>query len=91
MFPDRPSLGFSVTLLVLGAGTIIGPASVGVFADTFSLQTALLCMAGLAALTIAAVPSASRLPLSRRTSPTPSPDGVLLSPDGALPGRRDAS
>ncbi|MEW2396759.1 MFS transporter [Streptomyces sp. NPDC046862] len=51
VFPDRPSTGFSVTVLCLGAGTVAGPAVLGFVSDAYGLRTAFLATAAVAALT----------------------------------------
>lgn len=51
LFPDRPSAGFGVTLFVLGIGTVLGPALVGVIADASSLRVGFGLVAGIAAVT----------------------------------------
>jgi predicted MFS family arabinose efflux permease len=52
VFPDRPTSGFSVTLLCLGVGTVIGPAALGTLAEHTDLRTAFLTTAGIALATL---------------------------------------
>ncbi|WP_375002285.1 MFS transporter [Aeromicrobium sp. CTD01-1L150] len=56
VFPGRPTAGFTATLLCLGAGTILGPATLGLLADHVGLRTAFLLTACLCLVTIAARP-----------------------------------
>ncbi|MGH3311416.1 MAG: hypothetical protein ACRDP3_12650 [Streptomyces sp.] len=57
MFPERPSTGFTGTVLFLGLGTVIGPAALGAAADAYGLRAALLATAVLGAASPAARPS----------------------------------
>ncbi|MPY59945.1 MFS transporter [Streptomyces spongiae] len=58
VFPDRPSTGFSVTVLCLGVGTITGPAALGFFSDAYGLRAAFLATAAVAAMTLLVRPRA---------------------------------
>lgn len=58
VFPDRPSAGFSVTVLCLGVGTVTGPAVMGFFSDVYGLRSAFLAAAAVAALTLLVRPVA---------------------------------
>ncbi|MQA77399.1 MAG: MFS transporter [Streptosporangiales bacterium] len=60
IFPDRPSSGFSLTVLFLGAGSILGPALFGLFADVYGLQAGFLVVAAVTAATLLARPPAVR-------------------------------
>lgn len=62
IFPDRPSSGFSLTVLFLGAGSILGPALFGLFADAYGLQAGFLVVAAVTAATLVARPPVSRAP-----------------------------
>jgi predicted MFS family arabinose efflux permease len=56
VFPDRPTTGFSATVLFLGLGTIVAPASAGAIADRHGLSSALLATAAVAAATLLVAP-----------------------------------
>ncbi|MGW5646144.1 MFS transporter [Saccharopolyspora sp. NPDC003752] len=56
VFPDRPAVGFTATVLFLGVGAIIGPVLFGALADLWSLRAALLLAAALAMATLGAGP-----------------------------------
>ncbi|WP_083962257.1 MFS transporter [Hoyosella altamirensis] len=47
VFPDRPSAGFSATLLLLAVGSIGGPTTLGLIADLAGLRSLFLVAAGL--------------------------------------------
>jgi predicted MFS family arabinose efflux permease len=47
VYPDRPTTGFTVTLVALAAGSIAGPAIFGAFADSHGLPTTFLVLSGL--------------------------------------------
>lgn len=51
VFAERPSTGFSVTLLLFGVGCVAGPAAAGVFAGEFGLESTFLLTAVLPILT----------------------------------------
>ncbi len=51
VFPDQPGTGFSATQIFLAAGTITGPALMGVVAGRFGMETAFIVTALLALLT----------------------------------------
>lgn len=51
VFPDQPGTGFSATQVFLAAGTITGPALMGVVAGRFGMETAFIVTALLALLT----------------------------------------
>lgn len=51
VFPGQPATGFSATQVFLAAGTIIGPALMGLAAGRFGMQTAFMVTALLALLT----------------------------------------
>lgn len=51
VFPLRPTTGFTATLVCLGVGTVIGPATLGGLADHAGLRTAFLTAAVLSAAT----------------------------------------
>lgn len=48
VFRERPSTGFSATLLLFGIGSILGPAFVGAVADEYGLDKVFLFVAALA-------------------------------------------
>jgi predicted MFS family arabinose efflux permease len=56
LFPGHPSTGFSVTLLAVGAGTILGPAALGLVADHSGLAAAFGITAVVSLLTVALAP-----------------------------------
>lgn len=56
VFPDRPTTGFSATVLFLGLGTIVAPASVGALADRHGLDAAFLVTAAVATATMLIAP-----------------------------------
>lgn len=66
VFPERPTSGLSATLLALGAGTVVGPASLGALAAHHDLRTGFLATAGLA-LATALVRAPGPLAAPRRT------------------------
>ncbi|WP_308296219.1 MFS transporter [Streptomyces sp. ISL-96] len=68
-FPDRPSTGFSVTVLFLGLGTVAGPAALGLFSDEYGLRAAFLITAAAAALTLLARPPRSTPPRTQAAGP----------------------
>lgn len=57
VFPHRPTVGFTATLLCLGLGTVLGPATLGLLADHIGLRTAFLATAMVAAATMAVRPA----------------------------------
>lgn len=59
IFPERPSAGFSATVLALGIGAILGPATLGLAANAVDLPTALLLTAAVAGGTILVRPQRS--------------------------------
>ncbi|RJN32507.1 MFS transporter [Nesterenkonia natronophila] len=66
-FPERPTAGFSAALLLLAAGSIAGPAALGVLAGSIGLPTTFLVAAGLTLVgLVGSVPQPSR----RRASTT---------------------
>lgn len=89
VFPERPSAGFSATVFFVGIGTIVGPATLGAFADRYTLGAAFLLTAAIAVSTLLARPgraaasaSHDRRPRSRR-EPRPGQDGQAHAPDTA--------
>jgi predicted MFS family arabinose efflux permease len=54
VFPDQPGTGFSATQIFLAAGTITGPAIMGVVASRFGMETVFI-ITGLLALSTALV------------------------------------
>jgi predicted MFS family arabinose efflux permease len=62
VFPEQPSTGFSATVLALGLGTLIGPATLGAVADHHGSSTGFLVTAALAL-----VPLALRPPVRHRS------------------------
>lgn len=70
-FPDRPSVGFSVTVFLLGLGAVLGPALFGALADRWDLRTALLLASLIAMVTLAARPSGLQRDLGRGGEPEP--------------------
>lgn len=60
VFPERPTTGFTATLMCLGAGTVLGPATLGALADAAGLRTAFLLTAGIALATVALRPARTR-------------------------------
>lgn len=50
LFPDKPSTGFSATLVFLGLGSIVGPIGLGTLAGSSSLATASAVAGGLGVL-----------------------------------------
>lgn len=77
VFPDRPTTGFSATVLFLGLGTIVAPASVGALADRHGL--------GAAFLVTAAVATATMLIAPRGQMP---PDAGDVPTEGTVPTQR---
>lgn len=69
VFPDRPTTGFSATVLFLGLGTIVAPAGVGALADQHGLRTALLMAAAVATATLLVAPR-GRAGAETATSPS---------------------
>lgn len=51
VFRARPSVGFSATLLMFGAGSVVGPGAAGAFAGRFGLEAVFLVTAGITLLT----------------------------------------
>lgn len=51
-FPQKPSTGFTATILFVGLGTITGPAALGALADSHGLRAAFLVTALVAATTL---------------------------------------
>ncbi|MER5222322.1 MFS transporter [Streptomyces flaveus] len=51
-FPEKPSTGFTATILFVGLGTITGPATLGALADSHGLRAAFLVTALVAATTL---------------------------------------
>ncbi|MFF7653556.1 YbfB/YjiJ family MFS transporter [Streptomyces sp. NPDC007983] len=51
--PDRPTVGFSAVLLVLGLGAVTGPAALGTVAGRYGLPAALSATAAITALSLA--------------------------------------
>lgn len=84
VFPDRPSTGFSVTVLCLGAGTVTGPALMGFFSDTYGLRAAFLATAAVAALTLLVRPTAVGGTVHRWRTGTREP---VAEPPGGARGR----
>lgn len=58
VFPERPTTGFSATLVSLGAGTIVGPATLGLLAGGLGLRTAFMTTAAVALATTVVRPAA---------------------------------
>lgn len=71
VFPDRPSSGFSLTVLFLGAGSILGPALFGVLADAYGLRPGFLVVALVTAATLLARPPAVRTRAAPGAAPPP--------------------
>ena len=51
VFAEQPSTGFSATLFLLGAGSIVGPATLGTFAGSFGLGAAFMFAGAISMLT----------------------------------------
>ncbi|WP_216843650.1 hypothetical protein [Phytoactinopolyspora alkaliphila] len=81
-FPDRPTAGFSATVFFLGAGTIAGPAMVGVIAERHGLRAAPLLAAVVALLTVLVRMDRSRTP--SRYQHLPSPRSVVQLPSALV-------
>ena len=71
LFPEGPSRGFSVTLLVFGVGLTAGPASFGALAAPFGLETMFLVAAVATMLTALARPKGTKV---GRPPPDPPPE-----------------
>ena len=56
VFPERPTTGFSATLVSLGVGTVTGPVTLGLVAEGISLRTAFVVTALIALATTAVHP-----------------------------------
>lgn len=56
VFPDRPTEGFSATVLFLGLGALVGPMLFGALADARGFRIALVAVAVVALVTLAARP-----------------------------------
>lgn len=67
VFPERPTTGFTATLLCLGAGTVGGPATLGLLAEGAGLRTAFLVTAAVAAATMLVRPARARARTHVRT------------------------
>ncbi|MGF1470787.1 MAG: MFS transporter [Rubrobacteraceae bacterium] len=52
VFAEQPSTGFSATLILLGSGSVVGPAALGAFAGNFGLGAAFLVAGAISLLTI---------------------------------------
>lgn len=59
VFPERPTTGFSATLVSLGVGTVAGPMTLGMVADGLDLRTAFLATAAIALATVVVRPRPS--------------------------------
>ena len=76
-FARQPSTGFSATLFLLGAGSVVGPATLGIFAGNFGLGTAFLLVGAISLLTTLtclvgkASPVPSELHTNERRDPAP--------------------
>ncbi|MEV0612681.1 MFS transporter [Nonomuraea sp. NPDC050404] len=68
LFPDRPSTGFSATVAFLAAGTIAGPAVLGLVADGYGLRAAFLATAAVSLLALLVRPHTTG-----EARPAPSP------------------
>jgi MFS family permease len=68
IFAERPSTGFSATLLLFGAGSVLGPGVMGALADGFGLGPAFLLTAALSLLTAFIRPSRVALQATRSSS-----------------------
>jgi predicted MFS family arabinose efflux permease len=68
IFAERPSTGFSATLLLFGAGSVLGPGAVGALAGEFGLGPAFLLTAALSLLTAFIRPSRVALPATKSSS-----------------------
>ncbi len=58
LFPDRASLAFTVVLIALGSGSVIGPAAAGVLLPSWGSTSVFLGAAGLSMLTCLALMAA---------------------------------
>ncbi|MDO8145670.1 MULTISPECIES: MFS transporter [unclassified Isoptericola] len=63
VFPERPSAGFSATLLALAVGSIIGPAALGLLAGSTDMAVQFLVAAA-----VTVVGMACAVPATRRTA-----------------------
>ena len=73
VFAGQPSTGFSATLVLAGAGSVVGPAALGAFAGEFGLGAAFL-LAGtisLSTILIYTAGKASLIPARLRTEEDP--------------------
>ncbi|MFF2938942.1 MFS transporter [Streptomyces niveus] len=68
VFPEQPSTGFSATILALGAGSVTGPAALGLFSGQYGLRAAFLVTAVVAALTLFVRPRAAGTRTPPRTA-----------------------
>lgn len=59
VFPMQPSTGFSATLVLFGAGSVMGPALLGVFAGSFGLAASFIVAAVLSLITALVRPALS--------------------------------
>ncbi|MEU5001771.1 hypothetical protein [Streptomyces sp. NPDC021622] len=71
VFPDRPTPGFTATVLALGLGTITGPALLGQLADRQGLPAAFAATAVAAALTSLTPPRRPGAPRRAAACPLP--------------------
>ena len=72
LFPERPSTGFSIALLFVGAGSIVGPAALGTLAGHSGLATVFLA-AGVLAFLVAPVAALARTSGDPSGKPASSP------------------
>lgn len=59
VFRERPSAGFTATLLFFGLGGVVGPVALGAFGGRFGLGTAFLVAAALILLNLLVRPMES--------------------------------
>ncbi|MDT0345429.1 YbfB/YjiJ family MFS transporter [Streptomyces litchfieldiae] len=76
VFPERPSAGFTATVLFLGVGSVAGPAALGAFGDRYGLGAAFLVTAALTQLA----------PLARPTRAGARARGGRIPPRGMVHG-----
>lgn len=55
LFPDLPSLSFTVALMAMGAGSVLGPVAAGEISSRFGGTVMFLCVAGVSMMTAAAM------------------------------------
>lgn len=55
LFPELPSLSFTVALMAMGVGSVIGPMAAGEMSSRFGAEVMFLCVAALSLLTAAAM------------------------------------